>query len=134
MCFIHPSRVNTKRKNIRLLKTPSTTHFPGNFWLASISDLIVFILQNRTEGSPITLWVLFNKLKLDKVIPPGFPSGSALKNPPANGGNLNSILGSGRPPREANSNPLQYFCLGNPVNRGTWWASVRRITKESDTT
>ena len=123
-----------KKENIRLLKTPSTTHFPGNFWLASISDLIVSILQNRTGGPPITLWVLFNKLKLDKVIPPGFPGGSALKNPPANGGNLNSILGSWSPPREANGNPLQYFCLGNPVNRGTWWASVRRITKESDTT
>ena len=31
-----------------------------------------------------------------------------------------------------NGNPLQYFCLGNPMDRGTWWAVVHGVTKESD--
>ena len=44
----------------------------------------------------------------------GFPSGSVVKNPPANTGDTGSIPGSGRSPGEGNGNPLQYSCLGNP--------------------
>ena len=40
------------------------------------------------------------------------------KNPPANTGDTGSIPGSGRSPGEGNGNPLQYFCLGNPMDRG----------------
>ena len=32
-------------------------------------------------------------------------------------------------PGEGNGNPLQYFCLGNPMDRGTWWATVHGVTK-----
>jgi len=49
----------------------------------------------------------------------GFPAGSALKNPPANAGDLGSIPGLERIPGEGNSNPLQYSCLGNLTDRGT---------------
>ena len=44
----------------------------------------------------------------------GFPGGSAIKNPPANAGDVGLILGSGRSPGEGNGNPLQYSCLDNP--------------------
>ena len=44
------------------------------------------------------------------------------------------IPGSGRSPGEGNGNPLQYFCLGNPIDRGTWRATVHGVAKESDTT
>ena len=37
---------------------------------------------------------------------------------------LGSIPGSGRSPGEGNSNPLQYSCLENPMDRGVWWATV----------
>ena len=40
-----------------------------------------------------------------------------------------SIPGSGRSPGEVNSNPLQYSCLENPMDRGTWWATVHRVSK-----
>ena len=40
-----------------------------------------------------------------------------------------SIPGSGKSSGEATGNPLQYSCLGNPMDRGTWWATVHRITK-----
>ena len=43
------------------------------------------------------------------------------------------IPGSGRALGEGNSNPLQYSCLGNPMGRGAWWATVHRVTKELDT-
>ena len=57
-----------------------------------------------------------------------------VKNPPANAGNEGLTPGSGRFPGEGNGNPLQYSCLGNPRDRGAWWATVHGVTKESDTT
>ena len=67
----------------------------------------------------------------------GFPGGSVVKNPPANAGDAGdtgSTPGSGRYPGEGNGNPLQYSCLGNPMDRGTWWFTIHGVTKESDTT
>ena len=46
-----------------------------------------------------------------------------------NGGDLVSIPGLGRSPRERNGNPLQYSCLENPMDRGAWWAAVHGVTK-----
>ena len=48
-------------------------------------------------------------------------------------GDLGSITGLGRSPGEGHSNPLQYFCLENPMERGVWWAIVHRITKSQMT-
>ena len=59
----------------------------------------------------------------------GFPGGSVVKNPLANVGDIGSVPGLGRFPGEGNGNPLQYSCLGNPMDRGTWWAAVHGITK-----
>ena len=53
----------------------------------------------------------------------GFPAGSVVKNLPANAGDVGSVPGSGRSPGEGNGNPLQYSCLENSVDRGTWWAT-----------
>ena len=58
-----------------------------------------------------------------------FPSGSVVKNSPANTGDLGSITRSGRSSGEASGNPLQYSCLGNPKDRGDWWAIVHGVTK-----
>ena len=55
-----------------------------------------------------------------------------VKNPPANAGgtgDVDLIPGSGRSPRGGNSNPLQYSCLRNPVDRGGWQATVHGVTK-----
>ena len=64
----------------------------------------------------------------------GFPGGSVVKNLPANGGDAGLISGCGRSPGEGNGNLLQYSILGNPVDRGAWWATVHGVTKQSDTT
>ena len=64
----------------------------------------------------------------------GFPSDLVVKNPPDNAGDMGLIPELIRSPGGGNSNPLQYSCLGNPMNRGAWWASVHGVTKESDTT
>ena len=45
-----------------------------------------------------------------------------VKNLPAIAVDAGSVLGSERPPREGNGNPLQYSCLGNPMDTGAWQA------------
>ena len=57
-----------------------------------------------------------------------------IKNPPADIEDVGLIPGFGRSPGGKNGNPLQYSCLGNPIDRGAWWAIVHGVTKESDTT
>ena len=59
----------------------------------------------------------------------GFPGGSAGKESVHNAGDLCPIPGLGRSPGEGNDNPLQYPCLENSVDRGTWWAIVHGVTK-----
>ena len=48
-------------------------------------------------------------------------------------GDIGSIPGPGRSPGDGNGNPLQYSCLGNSMDRGTWWSTVHGGHKESDT-
>ena len=57
-----------------------------------------------------------------------------VKNLSANAGDVGSIPGLGSSPGEGNGTPLQYSCLGNPMDRGTWCARVHGFTKESDMT
>ena len=59
-----------------------------------------------------------------------------VKNSSANAGDardVDSIPLSGKSPRAGHGNPLEYSCLGNPMDRGVWWATVHGVT-ESDTT
>ena len=60
----------------------------------------------------------------------GFPGDSVVKNPPANAGDTGMIPGPGRSPKEGNSNPLKYSCLGNPMDRGVWWATIHGAHKK----
>ena len=63
----------------------------------------------------------------------GSPWGAVVKNLPVCQGRRyrrwGSILGSGRSPGGRNGNPLQYSCLGNPIAREAWRATIHRITK-----
>ena len=59
---------------------------------------------------------------------------SMVKNPPANARDAGSIPGLGRSPGKGNGNPLQYSCLGSPIDKGAWWAAVHGVAKELDTT
>ena len=52
-----------------------------------------------------------------------------VKNPLANAGDTDWIPGLGRSPGEGNGNPLQYSCLGNPMDWGAWWAMGHGVTK-----
>ena len=61
-----------------------------------------------------------------------FPGGSVVKNLPAKAGDADSIRRMGRSPGGEKTNPLQYFCLGNPMDRGAWQATIHGVTKELD--
>ena len=63
------------------------------------------------------------------MVCPDFPGGLDGKESACNVGDQGSIPGSGRSPGEGNGNPLQYSCLGNLMNRGTWQAIVHGVTK-----
>ena len=63
----------------------------------------------------------------------GFSGSSAVKNLPASIGDASSIPGSGRSPGVGNGTPLQYSCLGNPMDREAWWGPVHGVAKELDT-
>ena len=61
-----------------------------------------------------------------------FPGGPVVNNLPANARDARdagAIPGLGRSPREGNSNPLQYSCLENSMDRGAWWARVQGVAK-----
>ena len=59
----------------------------------------------------------------------GFPGGSDGKASACNAGDPGSIPGLGRSTGKGNGNPLQCSCLGNPVDRGVWWATVHGVPK-----
>ena len=59
----------------------------------------------------------------------GYPGTSAVKNLLVNAGDTGSMPGLGGSPGEGNDNPLQYSCLGNPMDRGAWWATVYGVAQ-----
>ena len=69
------------------------------------------------------------KCKMPCSILGALPGGTVVKSPPANVGDVGSIPGSGKSSGERNGNPLQYSYLGNLMDRGAWWATVRGVAK-----
>ena len=63
------------------------------------------------------------------VVLKDFSGSSDGKESSCNVGDLGLILGLGRSPGEGNGNPLQYSCLENPMEGGTWQAIVYGVTK-----
>ena len=58
-----------------------------------------------------------------------FPCSSVGKESTCKTGDRGSIPGLGRSPGEGNGNPLQYYGLGNPMERGAWWAIVHGLSQ-----
>ena len=59
----------------------------------------------------------------------GLPGGSDSKESACNAGDPGLIHGSGRSPVGGKGHPLQYSGLGNPMDRGAWWATVHRVAQ-----
>ena len=80
----------------------------------------------------LSLNSLLFSLALEKLGLPRWCSGKKKKNPPANAGDSRDsglIPGSGRSPGIVNGTLLQYFCLENSMDRGSWWARIHGIAK-----
>ena len=59
----------------------------------------------------------------------GFPGGSDSKASVCSAGDPGSILGLGISPGEGTDNPLQYSCLENPMDGGSWWDTLHGVAK-----
>ena len=88
--------------------------------------------ENLPTGAPRVGFDYFQHVTVSKGLIEGIPHGSAGKESSCKAGdiaNLCSIPRSRRSPREGNDNLLQFSCVGNPMDRGAWWATVHGVTK-----
>ena len=97
---------------------------------------IIFIYQvSLYTHKLMCIWKVFyilNLYSIRRVAMMGFPGGSVVKNPHANGrgtGDVGSNSGLGRSPERGNGNPLQYSYLKNFTDRIALWATVHSVTK-----
>ena len=81
----------------------------------------LFFFKTKTQKTSQTV-----VLKYDNM---AFPGVSAGKESACNAGDPGLIPGLGRSPAEGNGNPLQYSCLGNPMDGGAWQATVYGVAK-----
>ena len=85
--------------------------------------------------------LLFTKY-LQLLLSNGFLGGASGKEPACQSAcppagdirDSGSITGSGKSPGEGHSNPFQYSCLENPMDRGAWWTTIHGVAKKLDTT
>ena len=105
--------------------------------MATPSSVLAWRSPGAAEPGGLQLWGLtvldMTEATLQQPQQHGLLQWLSSKNPPANAGDAGSIPGLGRSPGEGNGNPLQYSCLGNPMDTGAWRAIVYRVT-ESDMT
>ena len=80
---------------------------------------LLYLHLHFYSQSSIFLFIAPSILKLQKTFL-GFPGGSEVKASASNAGDLGLTPGSGRSPGEENGNPLQYFCLENPMDGEAW--------------
>ena len=73
--------------------------------------------------------IVLSFLKMNSIPLSGFPSASVDKESTCNAGDMGSIPGSGRWPREGKWQPTPVFLHENPMDRGAWWATVQRAAK-----
>ena len=97
----------------------------GDFGVESVIGLN-FQLRKKKSPSPNEI---FSASYASKV---SINNNNIKRNPPASAEDIRdagSIPGSGRSPGEGICNPLQYSCLGNPIDRGAWRAAVHGVMK-----
>ena len=115
---------NTKVK-MKVLVTQSCPTLCDHMYCSPPGSSVHSILQAR-----ILEWLAISSSNLiPAVVYIGFPGGLAVKNLPANAGDMGSTPGSGRPLGGGNGNPLQYSYLGNPMDRGAWQDTVHVVTR-----
>ena len=90
------------------------------------------MLSNQVSHSNMTLLLVPHEISvfiLFLLLVLGFPHNSVGKSSACKAGDPDSIPGSRKSPGEGNGKPPQYSCLENPMDRGTWQATVHGVTK-----
>ena len=95
--------------------------------------ILHFRLSNEKRGFKIyfdgsNIILLINAMCVSRGLPRW---ALVVKNPPTNAGDIRGVScipGLGRPPGGEHGNPLQYSCLENPMDRGSWRATVHSVT------
>ena len=136
-CHSHLSLDSLVAQTVKCLPTMQETWVQSLGWedllekeMATHSSILVWKIPWTEE--PDRLYSPWGRKELDTTEQlPKWLSGQESACHSANPG---SIPGSGRSPGEGNCNPLQYSCLENPMDRGTWWATVHGGPNELDTT
>ena len=100
----------------------------------SFVEPVAFLQQFVIVRKVLSLTFLLNGALGCPLMTLGFPSSAVVKNPPSSTGGAGDVvsipaLPPGRSTGEGNGNPLQYSCLENSTDRGTWQATVQRVTK-----
>ena len=91
-------------------------------------SMILFILSSVSVGDFNRLGGILGSGDFVELFQ-GFPGGSDGKESVCNAGDMGSIPGSGRSPKEGHGNPLQYSCLENSMDKGAWQATVHGLVK-----
>ena len=112
-------------------------HTPGNYkqlltaFNSFIKELIQYYLYHKITLTPTVMAnVVHNVICYINVW--DFPGGSVVNNLLANAkdvGHAGLIAGSGRSPGGGNDNPFWYFCLGKPMDKGSWRATVLGVAR-----
>ena len=120
----------------------STWHLPAvsrePVWAAPVAGCLVFPPEVLFSGEERIIYCWSHRIPVLAVF--SFPHSSSrslpfsvvaleVNSPPASAGDVRdvgSISGSGRSPGRGHGNPLQYFCLKNPMDRGAWWVTVHK--------
>ena len=87
------------------------------------------MLQNSLNSRKLSLFLYSDLIWLHEAHLHCFPGGSVGKESACKAEDPGLIPGLGRSPGEGNSNPLQYSCLENPLDRGAWQATVHGVAR-----
>ena len=120
-----PSIWTWARARVYKSQGPDPHVIPGYYITANVSAHIYCCIW----GSPADRGRKRTRFGLSMPHYMGFPGGSVGKESACNAGDLGLIPVSGRSPREGNGNPLQYFSLENPTDRGVWQATVHGVAR-----
>ena len=91
-------------------------------WDRGTKFFFFFLEDKKTKKQGIKFAFFFKKIL-------SIVDGSDGKESAYNVGDSGSIPGSGRSLGEGNGNPVQFSCLGNPMDRGDWWTTVHGVEK-----
>ena len=119
---------------LKYIPPPSVSTYLTRVHVLHWRSYIVTSLSPRVYSlywdSPLVWYICrFRHIYKDMYTPLWFPRWLSVNELAWQAGDMGSISGSGRSPGEGNGNTLQYSGLGNPMDRGAWWATVLGVAK-----